>query len=303
MTTAAIHWPTEALSRQLQPLLPRLAVEVVRSTASTNTALLERARVRPEAERDANAATVHRSVESSAFGRRAIDWQPCLLIAEQQSAGRGRMGREWCSEVGASLTFSLGLPLAASEWSGLSLAIGVALCEALDPMGDNARAQGRAHVALKWPNDLWLIDTDGAGRKLGGILVETVSAGGQRLAIIGIGLNVQRFTVERAATGFAALQELDPAATAPAALAQIALPLVRALKQFEARGFAAFAERFAARDLLRGHVVTTTFPGAPEGVARGVSAQGELLVETPGGLMPVSSGEVSVRLAAGGTTN
>ena len=77
----------------------------------------------------------------------------------------------------------------------------------------------------------------------------------------------------------------------------MALPLVQALKCFERDGFSAFAAGFAARDLLFGREVRTTRPDVPQGVARGVSAQGALLVETPGGsTLAVASGEVSVRL-------
>ena len=303
---AALEWGAQALWQQLAPLLPGLSVEVLRSTPSTNSALLERARVLPEDRRDAGEVLVRRSVESAAFGRRAADLQPCLLVAEHQSAGRGRQGRTWKSAPGASLTFSLGLPLALADWSGLSLAVGVALCDALDPQPGHGRGpenEGAPRLGLKWPNDLWLVDArgsaatgTGAGRKLGGILIETVAAGTQRLAIIGIGLNVLPFAAGDTNTGFATLRELDPEASAPAALARIALPLVQALKRFERRGFAGFVAGFDARDLLRGHVVRTTRPDVPQGVARGVSAQGGLLVEMPGGTVTVASGEVSVRL-------
>jgi BirA family biotin operon repressor/biotin-[acetyl-CoA-carboxylase] ligase len=240
---------------------------------------------------------VRHSVESASFGRRAVDLQPCLLVAEHQTAGRGRQGRRWQAAPGASLTFSLGLALRAGDWSGLSLAVGVALAEALDP------ALGAApRVGLKWPNDLWLLDavagSASPGRKLGGILIETVAAGTQRLAVIGIGLNVTPFRFGDADTGFATLSELDPAATAPAVLAQVARPLVLALKQFEQEGFAAFAERFAARDLLRGRRVRTTPPDATDGIARGVSPHGELLIETAEGTKAIASGEVSVRPVA-----
>jgi len=293
---SAIHWGAEALWEQLAPLLPGLSVEVVHRTTSTNTTLLERARATPDTRAEGADVQVRRSVESGAFGRRAVDLQPCLLVAEHQSAGRGRQGRPWQSAQGASLTFSLGLPLAAADWSGLSLAVGVALCEALAPV-DLAGPQ----IGLKWPNDLWLMDgpVDSAanGRKLGGILIETVSAGAQRLVIIGIGLNVLPFDAPEARTGFASLHELDAGATAPAVLARIALPLVQALQQFEREGFAAFAERFAARDLLRGRTVRTTLPEVPEGIARGVSKQGALLVQSAAGIASVASGEVSVRLA------
>lgn len=297
----AIHWGAEALWEQLMPLLPGLSVEVVHRTASTNTALLERARATPDTRADGADVLVRRSVESGAFGRRAVDLQPCLLVAEHQSAGRGRQGRPWQSAPGASLTFSLALPLAAADWSGLSLAVGVALCEALAPL----EAHGGAQIGLKWPNDLWLMDgplqTAAHGRKLGGILIETVAAGtgasARRLVIVGIGLNVLPFETTDLRTGFASLHELDAGTSAPAVLARIALPLVQALQRFEHDGFAAFTERFAARDLLYGRTVRTTLPEAPEGIARGVSPQGALLVQSGAGIASVTSGEVSVRLA------
>lgn len=297
---AAIHWGAEALWEQLVPLLPGLSVEVVHRATSTNTTLLERTRASPDTRVEGPDVQVRRSVESGAFGRRAVDLQPCLLVAEHQSAGRGRQGRRWQSAPGASLTFSLGLPLAAADWSGLSLAVGVALCDALAP-ADAGGEQSGPQIGLKWPNDLWLMDgpvrSAANGRKLGGILIETVSAGTQRLVIIGIGLNVLTFDAPEARTGFASLHELDAAVTAPAVLATIALPLVQALQQFEREGFAGFAERFAARDLLRGRAVRTTLPEVPEGIARGVSDQGALLVQSATGITNVSSGEVSVRLA------
>ena len=294
-----LPWGAEALWEQLVPLLPGLSVEVVRTAASTNSALLERARVLPGERRDGGDVVVRRSVESAAFGRRAADLQPCLLVAEQQTAGRGRQGRTWKSVPGASLTFSLGLPLAMADWSGLSLAVGVALCEALDPAFSTSPPGPPAagpHLGLKWPNDLWLVDASGAGRKLGGILIETVAAGAQRLAVIGIGLNVLPFAAGETVTGFASLNELDPSIHAPGALARLALPLVQALKRFEREGFAAFADAYAARDLLCGRAVRTTHADVPEGIARGVSANGALRVETPAGVLEVASGEVSVRL-------
>lgn len=307
MTEApTIHWGAEALWERLVQVLPDLSIEVVPRAGSTNTALLERARAIPDTRSGELDVLVRRSVESGAFGRRAIDLQPCLLVAEHQTAGRGRQGRHWQSAAGASLTFSLSLPMAAANWSGLSLAVGVALADALDPA--DADAPG-PHLGLKWPNDLWLMDgpVHGAasGRKLGGILIETVAAGsGQdaaaaaRLVVVGVGLNVLAFEAEDARTGFAALCELDPAAAAPSVLARVALPLVEALQRFERSGFAPFADRFEARDLLRGRPVQTTLNEASQGIARGVSPEGALWVETAGGLVAVSSGEVSVRLDA-----
>jgi BirA family biotin operon repressor/biotin-[acetyl-CoA-carboxylase] ligase len=290
-----LQWGAESLWEQLEPLLPGLSVEVVARSASTNTALLERARARVEPATD-ELVQVRKSIESAAFGRRAADVQPCLLVAEHQTSGRGRMGRVWQSTAGASLTFSLSLPMNPRDWSGLSLAIGVALADALDPPGSS----GAVRIGLKWPNDLWLMDTADKdapmGRKLGGILIETVMAGPTRLAVIGVGLNILPQEAEDVSTGYAYLQELNASATAPMALMQVAAPMVRALHKFEREGFMPFAERFAARDLLRDRAITTTQANLPEGVAQGVSPTGTLLVRTNTGLHEVSSGEVSVRL-------
>jgi len=111
-----------------------------------------------------------------------------------------------------------------------------------------------------------------------------------------VGLNILPFGTDDFSSGFASLQELDARCTAPGVLTQLMMPLVLALKRFEAEGFAAFAPRFAARDLLRGRAVRTTQADAVDGVAQGVSDHGELLVQTDTGLKRVSSGEVSVRL-------
>jgi len=293
MSAPHLQWGAEALWLELRELLPGLSVEVVERCASTNTALLERARVEVRPEPDNADVLVQRSVESAAFGRRAADAQPCLLVAEHQTGGRGRMGRGWSSAPGASLTFSLSLPITREDWSGLSLAVGVALADALDPQ---AAAGAAPRLGLKWPNDLWLMDAPARGRKLGGVLIETVSAGRVRLAVIGIGLNVRPLDEVDAGSGFACMQEIDAQADAPALLHRVALPLAHALRRFEAEGFAAFVADYARRDLLAGHAVRTTQQGVSEGIARGVDASGALQLQTSAGLVAIHSGEVSVRL-------
>lgn len=268
------HWPA------LQALLPGLTIEVLASVDSTSDRLLARA---------------HRHGGEPAWGRRSDDLEPCLLVAERQTAGRGRRGRRWLSDPGASLTFSLALLLEPRSWSGLSLAVGVALAEALDP------AAGAApRIGLKWPNDLWLIDAPGRGRKLGGILIETVPVRGGRLAVIGIGLNVRPLppTADHA-SGYACLQELQPLLEAPAALWQAARPLVLALQRFEAEGLEPVLAAYARRDLLAGQAVKTTDPALPEGIAAGIDSDGALRLRAGGAQHRIVGGEVSVRPAAG----
>jgi BirA family biotin operon repressor/biotin-[acetyl-CoA-carboxylase] ligase len=289
-----LQWGAEALWQQLQPLLPGLSVEVVARTDSTNTQLLERARRAGAHDEDTTART---------HGRRAGDAQPCLLVAEAPTRGRGRQGKPGYSSPGASLTFSLSLPFSPADWSGLSLAVGVAVAEALDPV---PAGQPRA-IGLKWPNDLMLMDAGfgqgdasaGFGRKLGGILIETVAVGSQRMAVIGIGLNVLPQTLKDLSLGYACLTELLPGIDAPQALARIAEPLVRTLNAFQRHGFAPLQANYAARDALAGRAVTTTLEAVPVGVAEGVDADGALLVRSGATRHRISSGEVTVRLGTG----
>ena len=249
-----IRWPAEAIWEQVAPLLPGFTVEILPQIDSTNTELMRRAR--------------------------AGQAEPILLVAERQTAGRGRLGRDWHSDTDAglaTLTFSVGLPLAPADWSGLSLAVGLAVVHSLHPA-----------LQLKWPNDVWLDD-----RKLAGILIETCSIGALRYAVIGIGINLLPRSAEGLRTPPAALCELLPQADAPGTLAALVLPLVQAVQAFEAQGFEALRAAFQARDLLYGREVVCS--DGRSGTARGVDASGALLVHTAAGLQKISSAEVSVR--------
>ena len=270
---APVRWPAEAIWQAVVPSLPAFTVEVLPQIDSTNSELMRRCRAAASA--------------SSPPPPEAI-----LLVAEHQSAGRGRMGRNWHSAAGASLTFSLGMPLLPADWSGLSLAVGVSLADSLAPQtheGDQ--------LQLKWPNDLWL-----KGCKLGGILVETASWGDQRYVVIGVGLNVlapaQSFDAAEQpghtpGVGATSLQAIWPGVDAPWALQAVAAPLVAAMLAFERDGFAPFQARFAARDALAGRAVRLS--DGTEGNACGVGPQGALRVQTAAGMRDISSQEVSVR--------
>jgi BirA family biotin operon repressor/biotin-[acetyl-CoA-carboxylase] ligase len=281
------HWGAEALWEALEPILPGLSIEIVERLDSTNSELLERLR------------RAARMQQEGRGGRASDDLQPQLLVAIHQTAGRGRLGRRWHSTPGASLTFSLSLTLEREDWSGLSLAVGLALAEALDP---EVR-----HVALKWPNDLMLHpladeadrERHPLGRKLGGILIESVSVGTRRLAVIGVGMNVAVQRLMAGDTSSAHVAEFQPDATAPGVLALVAPPLARALAAFERGGFAPLAAAYARRDVLKGSRVRTSDPAVAEGVADGVAPDGALCVLADGQLHRVVSGEVSVRPLAG----
>jgi BirA family transcriptional regulator, biotin operon repressor / biotin---[acetyl-CoA-carboxylase] ligase len=237
------------------PSLVGFSVEVLPEVDSTNTELMRRAR--------------------------AGQIEPILLVAEQQTAGRGRLGRQWASAPGDSLTFSLGLPLQPRAWEGLSLVVGTSVADSL-----------HAGIQLKWPNDLWV-----QGCKLAGILIETLAVPGnypmQRYAVVGVGINITPRLAEGLSTPPAALQALLPDSQAAKVLESLVAPLLRDLLRFEQDGFAPFAAGFAARDALCGREVLLS--DGMQGVAQGVDGHGALLVHTLAGLQRITSAEVSVR--------
>lgn len=209
---------------------------------------------------------------------RAGSADPVLLVAGHQTAGRGRLGRTWVSQTqGHALTFSLGLALEPRDWSGLSLAVGLSVARSLHP-----------ELRLKWPNDLWY-----AGRKLAGILIETVQGPAQRYAVIGIGVNIDEPHAAGLSVPPAWLRELLPRFDAPAALACLVGPLLRDIRLFEHQGLAPFLPGFRARDLLHGREVVLS--NGASGTAMGIDSGGGLLVHTPAGMKTITSAEVSVR--------
>ena len=267
-----LPWPVDALNAAIAPALPGFTVEVLPEVDSSNSELMRRFKSQPPLR------------------------QPLLLVAEQQSAGRGRLGRSWQSQRADSLTFSLGLPLQPQDWSGLSLAVGVSVAESLAPLTDGSGYR----IGLKWPNDVWLSGPEGE-RKLAGILVETGSWEGQRYVVIGVGVNIRPVSVAVSSSSPqaqtviapACLQDFAPGVDAAQALLHIAPRLVQAVQAFEQFGFAPFQARFARYDVLAGRMVSLSDGG--QGTAHGVAEDGALLVLTALGMKTVTSSEISVR--------
>ncbi|WP_439684069.1 biotin--[acetyl-CoA-carboxylase] ligase [Cupriavidus oxalaticus] len=264
-----------ALRAALSPALRDWTLELVEETGSTNADLTAACRQAPW---------------SDAGG---------LRLAYRQTAGRGRLGRPWQGQAG--MTFSVALPfaLAPAQLTGLSLAVGLALAEAL---GDVDARLG-ARVGLKWPNDLQI-----DGRKLAGILIESVPAGPNRIwAVIGIGLNLVRDARMEAALGrelagvAEAMPGFDASRDAARLLAAVLERLASMRTAFLAHGFGPMASRWSAADAYRDQPVRLLHDGKviAEGMARGVDGAGQLLLETPAGLERVASGELSLRPAPG----
>ena len=286
---APVIWHAEALWEAVVPLLPGFTVEIAPELPSTNSALMQRAR--------------------------SGDGQPTLLVAEQQTAGRGRLGRAWQSEAGSSLTFSLGMPLAPQDWSGLSLVVGLAAAEVLG-----------AAVVLKWPNDICL-RRGAAYAKLGGILLETqalpeaaaqalaaqqpgISTAAARWLVIGLGINLQgqptgalRSPASDWASSLPAGEAERLLADEPALCTRLVLAILQAVLRFERMGFAPFAPAFAQRDVLLGQSVATYQDGqlGQTGLALGVAPDGSYRLRLDGGAEhAIHSAEISLRPNAQG---
>ncbi len=219
--------------------------------------------------------------------------RPLAILAEYQSAGRGRRGRDWQSPYGSNLYVSLACQFSggAAVLEGLSLAVGVAVAETLAATGLGERVQ------LKWPNDLWV-----GGRKVGGILVELAGEmDGRCVPVIGVGINC--------AMPQAAAQQIDQPWTdlarelgASVDRNQLAGSLLAALLDmlavFRAQGFAGLRERWQALDGCQGKAVNLLLGERRiRGVARGVNEQGALLLEVDGNIERFHGGEMSLRLA------
>ena len=240
----------------------------------------------------------HLDSTSSELQRRGGD-APDLsfVLAEMQSAGRGRRGRQWLSPPGLNIHVSClkRFDYRVGDLAGLSLVVGLSVLRALAALDIRA-------VGLKWPNDVQARSGPDAGGKLAGILVELESGhAGSSTAVIGVGLNLRltaamREQVTQATCDLASLNGGMPpernlvAATLIAALAQ-------GLQQFERAGFAPFHAEYAQHDLLCGRLLQITDAlGACSGIGAGIDARGALRVcVADGSIRTMDSAEITVQ--------
>jgi len=214
-----------------------------------------------------------------------------VAIADHQTAGRGRHYRRWISAPGSGLCLSFSYTFARipDYLPGLTLAIGVAVVGALQHL----KIDG---VSLKWPNDIIALDG-----KLGGILTEVKSGGGDGVTVVtGIGLNVHvRESVDLGAESDWALGVVDlnsikkDVPKRELLAGTIVDSLFSTFRKFEEAGFAGFSNEWRRHDWLRGREITVDMPDKQvTGLAVGVDEDGALLVEAKNGRMRVISGSI-----------
>jgi BirA family biotin operon repressor/biotin-[acetyl-CoA-carboxylase] ligase len=211
------------------------------------------------------------------------------VAAHVQTNGKGRRGRTWVSQLGASLTFSLiwRFQCGAAALSGLSLAVGVALIRALNSLGVN-------DAQLKWPNDVLV-----GGNKLVGILIELQGdLEGPSAAVIGVGFNLNLTkkvldSIDQPAIDLASVKVIDQNIL----LGTLLKHLADVLSSFEAHGFIGLRDEWLRYHAYHNKSVRMLLPNGTDvhGVVQGVADDGILLVETALGLQRFSAGEISLR--------
>lgn len=215
-----------------------------------------------------------------------------VLVAEFQSAGRGRLGRRWESASGLGLTFSLLVdpaPVPVQSWGWLPLLTGLAVADA-------GSATAGVRLRVKWPNDVLADD----GRKVAGILCERVDAPAGPLSIIGIGVNVGAGADQLPVPTAASLVTLgapnvDRIELLTAILAALELRLQAWRAHFGDAGAAGLTESYTAASSTLGAQVSITLPGGTrlDGQALRIDAAGALVVATIDGERTVTAGDVA----------
>ena len=206
-------------------------------------------------------------------------------MAEQQTAGKGRRGRNWVSPFGKNIYLSLGWKLpVSSSLDGLSLAVGCACARAIRSVSAGV------DVKLKWPNDLLI-----AQAKAGGILVELGQGGTEfHHVVIGVGINLQ--LSEKDSGGIDQPWSIVRGVSRNALAAGLLNQLTESLVDFSKQGFAGFQSEWNSLDNFAGETVRLiNVGGDTDGIARGVDSSGNLLLEVEGELRKINAGEVSLR--------
>lgn len=217
--------------------------------------------------------------------------QGALVVADMQTAGRGRRGRSWCSPAGTNVYFTLLLKpeYAADKASAVTLVMAMAVVEGI-------RETCGVEAGVKWPNDIVI-----GGKKVCGMLTEmSVERDYIHYVVIGVGVNVglQEFAPEIAATATSLQQECDRKVPRAALTANIMKAFEKYYQTFlETLDMSGLLEDYNRLLVNRGKEVRVLDPkGEFTGISRGINRLGELLVErSDGNVEPVYAGEVSVR--------
>jgi len=211
-----------------------------------------------------------------------------MVVARRQTAGRGRQGRSWFGPSGLILSWTIS-PVPPSHASRLAVWTGLIVASSVrDLTGEDVR--------LKWPNDLWL-----DGRKLGGMILDLVQRGPERLLVAGLGLNVGPWSFGTPVDILARASSLDPGVQ----LSTLAAAILRRHHQeqavFMAEGWPVFRDLFDELDILRDRMIELSdVRGIRRGRASGIDDEGALILEIDGARESILAGDVHITDSGGG---
>ena len=214
---------------------------------------------------------------------------PFVILAEQQSAGRGRRGRKWISPFAENIYYSLVLRIDGGmrQLEGLSLIVGLAVLSSL-------REFGSCDAGLKWPNDVLV-----GNKKIAGILLELVGDPADVChVVIGIGINVNMIVASDVDQSWTSVRlEAGQAINRNELIVALGRNLQGYLIRHEAEGFAAIQAEWESNHLWQGREVTLIAgTHTVDGVVAGVDQQGALRLNVAGQEKVFSGGELSLRL-------
>ncbi|HEK1693568.1 TPA: bifunctional biotin--[acetyl-CoA-carboxylase] ligase/biotin operon repressor BirA [Pseudomonas putida] len=295
---AALGVSRSAVWKQLQHLESELNLTIhkVRGRGyqlAAPLALLEAKAIAEFADAEQWPMFIHETIDSTnAEGLRLVGQgqaAPFLILAERQSAGRGRRGRQWVSPLAENLYYSLVLRVEGGmrQLEGLSLVVGLAVMRALEGFGVK-------EVGLKWPNDVLV-----RGQKIAGILLELVGDPADVChVVLGIGVNVNmQVNVQVDQQWTSIRREVGSPIDRNRLVAMLNQQLQHELARHRRYGFAAFQEEWERAHLWQGREVSLVAGSTQiDGVVLGVDGQGGLRLGIDGVEKSFSGGELSLRL-------
>ena len=203
-----------------------------------------------------------------------------VVIAEKQSAGRGRLNREWYSDGGLCMTAALEMEQSGDTLGAITLTAGVAVVQALQSLTGH-------EFKLKYPNDIIA-----NGKKIGGILSE-LKLGEKTVVLLGIGINVEQESFPGEIAGIAtSLRLLGVSAQREEAATAVINSLEQVVEIFIEHGFARVRPHWIEANCTLGKEITVEQPaGKLQGKAINIDDSGGLLVETDSGVERVTTGD------------
>ena len=291
---AALGVSRSAVWKQLQHLESdlNLSIHKVRGRGYQLAAPLELLELDQLAASPGPVAISHSLDSTNAEALRAVDrgvTAPFVILAERQTAGRGRRGRKWVSPFAENIYYSLVLRMDGGmrQLEGLSLVVGLAVLSAL-------RAVGVSDAGLKWPNDVLV-----SNKKIAGILLELVGDPADVChVVLGIGINVNmRVASEVDQAWTSVFLESGVATNRNELVSKLSDSLRMYLKRHELSGFSAIQSEWEQNHLWQGREVSL-IAGVHQvnGTVMGIDRQGALRMSVNGEEKVFSGGELSLRL-------